>query len=31
VDRLRCLGNSVVPLQVREAFKKLSGIKENYD
>jgi DNA (cytosine-5)-methyltransferase 1 len=26
VDRVKCLGNSVVPLQAREAFKKLSGI-----
>jgi DNA (cytosine-5)-methyltransferase 1 len=26
--RIRCLGNSVVPLQVREAFKKLVGIYE---
>lgn len=26
VDRIRCLGNSVVPLQVREAFKKLAGV-----
>lgn len=26
VDRIKCLGNSVVPLQVREAFKKLAGI-----
>lgn len=26
VDRIRCLGNSVVPLQVREAFKKLIGL-----
>ena len=25
--RIRCLGNSVVPLQVREAFKKLGGLK----
>jgi DNA (cytosine-5)-methyltransferase 1 len=24
--RIKCLGNSVVPLQVREAFKKLSGL-----
>lgn len=24
--RIRCLGNSVVPLQVREAFKKLIGL-----
>jgi DNA (cytosine-5)-methyltransferase 1 len=24
--RIRCLGNSVVPLQVREAFKKVMGI-----
>lgn len=24
--RIKCLGNSVVPLQVREAFKKLAGI-----
>lgn len=27
LDRIKCLGNSVVPLQVREAFKKLGGIK----
>ena len=26
--RIRCLGNSVVPLQVREAFKKLIGMYE---
>jgi DNA (cytosine-5)-methyltransferase 1 len=26
VDRLRCLGNSVVPLQAREAFKELAGL-----
>lgn len=26
VDRIRCLGNSVVPLQVRQAFQKLAGI-----
>lgn len=26
VDRIRCLGNSVVPLQVKTAFKKLIGI-----
>jgi DNA (cytosine-5)-methyltransferase 1 len=25
--RIKCLGNSVVPLQVREAFKKLAGMK----
>lgn len=28
VDRLRALGNSVVPIQVREAFKRLSGLRE---
>lgn len=27
VDRLRALGNSVVPLQAREAFKRLMGIE----
>jgi DNA (cytosine-5)-methyltransferase 1 len=27
VDRIRCLGNSVVPEQVREAFKYLGGLK----
>lgn len=27
VDRIRCLGNSVVPLQAREAFKKLMGVE----
>lgn len=27
VDRLRCLGNSVVPAQAREAFERLIGIK----
>jgi DNA (cytosine-5)-methyltransferase 1 len=27
VDRLKCLGNSVVPRQVREAFKRLMGIE----
>lgn len=26
VHRIKCLGNGVVPLQVREAFKKLAGI-----
>lgn len=26
--RIKCLGNSVVPLQVREAFKKLIGIEK---
>ena len=26
VDRVKCLGNGVVSLQVREAFKKLAGI-----
>lgn len=28
VDRLRCLGNGVVPLQARRAFEILSGIKK---
>lgn len=28
VDRLRGLGNAVVPTQAREAFKKLMGLKE---
>jgi DNA (cytosine-5)-methyltransferase 1 len=28
VDRLRCLGNAVVPRQAREAFLRLSGISE---
>jgi hypothetical protein len=27
VDRIRGLGNSVVPLQAREAFKKLMGVE----
>jgi DNA (cytosine-5)-methyltransferase 1 len=27
VDRIKCLGNSVVPLQVREAFEKLLNMK----
>lgn len=27
VDRIRCLGNAVVPIQAREAFKRLSGIE----
>ena len=27
--RLRCLGNAVVPIQAREAFKLLSGIGDN--
>jgi hypothetical protein len=26
MDRIRCLGNGVVPLQVRTAFKKLAGL-----
>jgi hypothetical protein len=26
VDRLRGLGNAVVPLQARTAFKRLSGL-----
>ncbi len=26
--QVKCLGNSVVPMQVREAFKKLMGLKE---
>lgn len=25
VDRIKCLGNAVVPLQAREAFKILAG------
>lgn len=29
VDRHRCLGNSVVPLQARTAFEKLSGLTIN--
>ncbi len=28
VDRLKCLGNSVVPIQAREAFERLMGIQE---
>jgi DNA (cytosine-5)-methyltransferase 1 len=28
VERVKCLGNSVVPLQVRKAFKILSGVIE---
>jgi DNA (cytosine-5)-methyltransferase 1 len=27
VDRLKCLGNSVVPAQAREAFERLMGLK----
>jgi DNA (cytosine-5)-methyltransferase 1 len=27
VDRIKCLGNSVVPLQVKTAFERLSGLK----
>jgi len=27
VDRIKCLGNAVVPLQAKEAFKELLGIK----
>jgi DNA (cytosine-5)-methyltransferase 1 len=27
VDRIKCLGNSVVPIQVKTAFEKLMGIK----
>jgi hypothetical protein len=27
VDRLRGLGNSVVPAQAREAFERLMGLK----
>lgn len=26
VDRIRCLGNAVVPLQAREAFRRLAGL-----
>lgn len=29
VDRIKCLGNSVVPLQVRQAFEKLLTMKGN--
>ncbi len=29
VDRLRCLGNSVVPAQAREAFERLSGMRHS--
>lgn len=28
VDRIRCLGNSVVPLAAREAFQRLAGLQE---
>lgn len=28
VDRIKCLGNAVVPLQARKAFKELIGIKK---
>jgi len=27
VDRIKCLGNAVVPMQAREAFMRLSGVK----
>jgi hypothetical protein len=27
VDRLKCLGNAVVPTQAREAFERLMGLK----
>jgi len=27
VDRIKCLGNAVVPLQVKEAFERLAGLK----
>lgn len=27
VDRIKCLGNSVVPLQVKKAFERLIGVK----
>jgi hypothetical protein len=27
VDRLKCLGNAVVPAQAREAFERLMGLK----
>jgi hypothetical protein len=30
LDRLKCLGNAVVPAQARQAFKALSGITEIY-
>ena len=29
VDRIKCLGNSVVPLQVETAFKNLMGLNES--
>ena len=31
MDRVKCLGNAVVPLQAREAFKELMGIIESVD
>jgi DNA (cytosine-5)-methyltransferase 1 len=31
VDRIKCLGNAVVPLQAREAFKELMGINHDQD
>jgi DNA (cytosine-5)-methyltransferase 1 len=30
VDRIRCLGNAVVPLQAREAFMQLMGLNQEY-
>jgi hypothetical protein len=29
VDRIKALGNGVVPLQVKTAFELLMGLKEN--
>jgi len=29
VDRIKALGNSVVPLQVKTAFEILTGLKKN--
>lgn len=31
LDRIKSLGNSVVPLQAREAFKELMGLEHQFE